>query len=59
MRFLRSTLATGTVEWVATAVAVVVVVMSLIWSLSHTTAAEGEKTRAWIDGIPDPGLPTP
>ena len=57
MKFLRGVRATGTVEWVVTAVAVVVVVVALIWSLANTTATEGGKTRTWIDGIPDPGVP--
>jgi len=57
MKFLRGVRATGTVEWVVTAVAVVVVVVALIWSLSNTAAAEGSKTRTWIDSIPDPGVP--
>jgi hypothetical protein len=54
MRFLRSTLATGTVEWVVTAVAVIAVVATLILSLANTAATEGGKTRTWVDGIPDP-----
>ncbi|MBO9369927.1 MAG: hypothetical protein J7575_02380 [Chloroflexi bacterium] len=54
MKFLRGVRATGTVEWVVTAVAVVAVVATLILSLANTSATEGGKTRTWVDGIPDP-----
>lgn len=57
MRFLRGNRGTGSVEWVVVAVAVIVVVVTLIWNLANTTATEGGKTRTWIDGIPDPGVP--
>ncbi|MGC8946376.1 MAG: hypothetical protein ACP5N6_09495 [Anaerolineae bacterium] len=54
MKFLRDTLATSTAEWLIAAFLVVAVVGSVIYLVSRSAATQGNKTNAWINGIPDP-----
>ena len=54
MNFLRDTLATSTAEWLVAAFLVVAVVGSVVYAISRSAAAQGNKTNTWINGIPDP-----
>lgn len=54
MKFLRDSLATSTAEWLIAAFLVVAVVGSVVYAISRSAAAQGNKTDSWIRGIPDP-----
>lgn len=54
MKFLREVLATSTAEWLIAAFLVAAVVGSVIFAISRSAAAQGNKTNNWINGIPDP-----
>jgi hypothetical protein len=57
MKFLRSQRANNSVEWIVTAVLVVAVVGSMIYSVANTAQTQGSGTDTWIGNIPAPTTP--
>jgi predicted PurR-regulated permease PerM len=57
MKFLRSKRANNSVEWIVTAVLVVAVVGSMIYSVANTAQTQGSATDTWIGNIPAPTTP--
>lgn len=57
MKFLRGKRADASVEWIVTAILVVAVVGSMIYSIANTSSTQGSGTNTWIGNIPAPTTP--
>lgn len=57
MDFLLSKKANDSVEWLVTAVLVVAVAGSMIYSIVNAANVQGANTNTWISGIPAPTTP--
>jgi hypothetical protein len=57
MNFLRNKHADASVEWIVTAILVVAVVGSMIYSIANTANTQGSGTNSWINSIPAPTTP--
>jgi hypothetical protein len=57
MKFLREKRANNTVEWIVGLILVVSIVGSMIYSIAHSSNAQGGLTNGWINSIPAPTTP--